>query len=206
MAISTLIIIFTVVLSISAFQNYTLFEKALFRPWLMKQSNEWWRWISSGFIHKDYGHLIVNMLSFYFFGSVVEGYFADISGTGNGILFLVFYLSALVVSSMFDYHRYQDQYGYSALGASGAVSAVIFAYILFNPFGKIYLYFMIGIPSWLFGILYLYYEYAMARRQNDNIGHNAHFFGAVYGLVFPILIHPPAALDFVRQVSAVFGL
>lgn len=205
MGISTLIIVFTVVLSISAFQQEKLFEKALFRPYLMKQNNEWWRWISSGFIHKDYAHLIVNMLSFYFFGSVVESYFAEITGTGNGLVFLLFYLSAIVMSSMFDYHRYQNQYAYSALGASGAVSAVIFAYILFDPFSKIYLYFMIGIPSWLFGILYLWYEYHMGKKQSDNIGHNAHFFGAVYGLAFPLLIHPQTGLHFVREILSVFG-
>lgn len=186
----------------SAFQNYGLLEKTLFRPYLMKQNNEWWRWISSGFVHKDYGHLLVNMLSFYFFGAVVEQMYAAI--TGSGIMFLIFYLSAIVVSGMYDYHRFQNRYEYAALGASGAVSAVIFSYIMFDPFGKIYLYFMIGIPAWLFGVLYLWYEYYMGRKGTDNIGHNAHFFGAVYGLLFPVIIRPETGWNFLQKLLSVF--
>lgn len=200
MSISYLIILLTVIFSISAFQNYTFFEKALFRPYLMKENNEWWRWVSNGFIHKDYAHLAVNMLSFYFFGGIVEAWFGDITQNNGSILFLLFYLSAIVVSGMYDYHRFQNNYAYSALGASGAVSAVIFSYILFNPFGRIYLFFVVGLPAWLVGILYLVYEYSMAKKQLDNIGHNAHFFGALYGLLFPVVIHPQIALDFLEKI------
>jgi membrane associated rhomboid family serine protease len=204
MSVYYVILLSTIVLSISAFQNYSFFEKALFRPYLMKQNNEWWRWVSSGFIHKDYTHLIVNMLTFYFFGSYVEKMYDVISNGHGTLMFSLFYLSAIVVSSMFDYHKYQDQYSYSALGASGAVSAVIFSYVLFEPTGKIYLYMVLGIPTWLFGILYLYYEYYLGKKQLDNIGHNAHFFGAVYGLVFPILIHPQSGLDFIHKLMNLF--
>jgi membrane associated rhomboid family serine protease len=170
----------------------------------MKENNEWWRWISSGFIHKDYGHLAVNMLSFYFFGKIVEDQFAAITSAHNSILFLIFYLSSIVVSGMYDYHRFQNNYAYSALGASGAVSAVIFSYILFEPFGRIYLFFVVGLPAWLVGILYLVYEYSMAKKEMDNIGHNAHFFGAIYGLLFPVIIHPQTALDFFEKILNVF--
>lgn len=201
---SLLLIAVTVLLSMAAFNNYTLFEKLLFRPYLMKQHNEWWRWISNGFIHKDYGHLIVNMLSFYFFAPYIEAAFADITGSDNGIMFLVFYLSAIVVSGMFDYYRFQNNYAYSALGASGAVSAVIFSYIVYEPFNKIYLYFIVGIPAWMFGLLYLFYEYYMGKKQNDNIGHHAHFFGAVYGFIFPVLIHPQTGLDFIGKFVDLF--
>lgn len=194
-----LIIILTIGLSLLAFQNYSFYEKALFRPYLIKHSNEWWRWISSGFIHQDYMHLIVNMLSFYFFADVMLDHFNKISNTDNGILFLLFYLSALVMSGMFSYYKYQNNYGYAALGASGAVSAIIFSYILVSPLSSIYLYYVIKIPAWLFGILYLYYEYAMGKKQIDNVGHDAHFFGAVYGFVFPIIIHPQSGLDFLRN-------
>jgi membrane associated rhomboid family serine protease len=194
-----LIIILTIGLSLLAFQNYSFYEKALFRPYLIKHSNEWWRWISSGFIHQDYMHLIVNMLSFYFFADVMLEHFNKISNTDNGILFLLFYLSALVMSGMFSYYKYQNNYGYAALGASGAVSAIIFSYILVSPLSSIYLYYVIKIPAWLFGILYLYYEYAMGKKQIDNVGHDAHFFGALYGFVFPIIIHPQSGLDFLRN-------
>lgn len=201
---SLIIIAVTVLLSMYALNNYTFFEKALFRPYLMKTNNEWWRWISNGFIHKDYSHLIVNMLAFFFFSTYVEQAFSSISGTDNGILFVFFYLSAIAISGMYEYYRFQNTYSYSALGASGAVSAVIFSYIMFEPFNKIYLYFVVGIPAWIFGILYLFYEYYMGKKQNDNIGHHAHFFGAVYGLIFPILIHPQTGIDFVMKFVNLF--
>lgn len=199
-----IIIIATIVLSIIAFQNYSFYEKALFRPYLIKHSNEWWRWVSGGFIHQDYTHLIVNMLSFYFFAGVMLGYFNMVSNSNNGLLFLLFYLSAIVLSSMYSYYKHQDQYGYAALGASGAVSAIIFSYILIDPFGTISLYFIIKIPAWLFGILYLYYEYAMGKRGGTNIGHDAHFFGAIYGLVFPVLVHPQSGLNFINKFINLF--
>lgn len=201
---SLIIIIITVLASMAAFQNHNFYEKALFRPYLMKNNNEWWRWVSNGFIHADYTHLIVNMLSFYFFASYVENEFNIITGNDSGILFVVFYIAALVMSGMYDYYRHQNNYAYSALGASGAVAAVIFAYIVYNPFNSIYLYYVIKIPAWIFGILYLFYEYYMAKKQMDNIGHNAHFFGALFGFVFPILLRPQTGLDLIEKFSNLF--
>jgi membrane associated rhomboid family serine protease len=201
---SLIIIILTVLASVAAFQNHSFFEKALFRPYLMKNNNEWWRWVSNGFIHADYTHLIVNMLSFYFFAGYVENEFNLITGNETGILFVLFYLAALVMSGMFDYFRYQNNYAYSALGASGAVAAVIFAYIVYNPFSSIYLYYVIKIPAWLFGVLYLFYEYYMGKKQKDNIGHNAHFFGALFGFVFPILLRPQTGLDLIEKFMNLF--
>lgn len=201
---SLIIIIITVLASMAAFQNHNFYEKALFRPYLMKNNNEWWRWVSNGFIHADYTHLIVNMLSFYFFASYVENEFNIITGNESGILFVVFYIAALVMSGMYDYYRHQNNYAYSALGASGAVAAVIFAYIVYNPFNSIYLYYVIKIPAWIFGILYLFYEYYMAKKQMDNIGHNAHFFGALFGFVFPILLRPQTGLDLIEKFSNLF--
>ena len=198
---SIIIIIVTVLASMAAFQNQSFFEKALFRPYLMKKNNEWWRWVSNGFIHADYTHLIVNMLSFYFFAGYVENEFNLITGNELGILFVVFYISALVMSGMYDYYRHQNNYAYSALGASGAVAAVIFAYIVYNPFSSIYLYYVIKIPAWLFGILYLFYEYYMGKKKMDNIGHNAHFFGALFGFVFPILLRPQTGLDLIQKFT-----
>jgi membrane associated rhomboid family serine protease len=201
---SIIIIIVTVLASMAAFQNHSFFEKALFRPYLMKNNNEWWRWVSNGFIHADYTHLIVNMLSFYFFASYVENEFNIITGNETGLLFVLFYLAALVMSGMYDYYRHQNNYVYSALGASGAVAAVIFAYIVYNPFSSIYLYYVIKIPAWLFGILYLFYEYYMGKKQKDNIGHNAHFFGALFGFVFPILLRPQTGLDLIEKFTNLF--
>ncbi|MCC6818274.1 MAG: rhomboid family intramembrane serine protease [Bacteroidia bacterium] len=178
---------------------------ALFRPYLIKNNNEWWRWISGGFIHQDYMHLFVNMLSFYFFANYSLEYFNIISNNDSGILFLLFYIGAIIMSGMYSYYKYQNYYGYAALGASGAVAAVIFSFVLINPFGKIYLYGFLQMPAWLFGIVYLYYEYAMGKRKVDNIGHDAHFFGALYGFVVPILLHPQTGLDFIKRFTELFN-
>lgn len=190
-----------ILLSLLAFQNYKFYEQALFRPYLIRHNNEWWRWISGAFIHQDYMHLFVNMLSFYFFAGFVVDHFNAISHNQNGILFLLFYMGAIVASGMYSYYKYQNTYAYAALGASGAVAAVIFCFVLIDPFGKIYLYGIIGLPAWLFGIVYLYYEYAMGKRKVDNIGHDAHFFGAVYGLVVPIILHPQTGMEFLKKFS-----
>jgi membrane associated rhomboid family serine protease len=200
-----LILAATVILSLLAFQNYRFYEMTLFRPYLIKNSNEWWRWVSGGFIHQDYMHLIVNMLSFYFFAGPCMEFFNEVSHHNNGVLFLFFYIGGIVMSGMYSYYKHQNNYGYAALGASGAVAAVIFSYILINPFGKIYLYGFLQLPAWLFGIVYLYYEYAMGKKQMDNIGHDAHFFGAVYGLVFPIIISPSTGLEFVMSFVNLFN-
>lgn len=194
----------TIILSILAFQNLRFYEMALFRPYLIKHNNEWWRWISNGFIHQDYMHLFVNMLSFYFFAEHSKSFFDSISHNDTGVLFLLFYLGGIVMSGMYSYYKHQNYYGYAALGASGAVSAVIFSCILFDPFSKIYLYGIIRLPAWIFGLVYLYYEYAMGKRQADNIGHDAHFFGAVYGFVLPIILHPQSGLDFISSFAQLF--
>ncbi|HEY1044899.1 MAG TPA: rhomboid family intramembrane serine protease [Bacteroidia bacterium] len=200
-----LILIITVALSLAAFNNRNLFDKALFRPYLIKHNNEWWRWFSNGFIHADYTHLIVNMLTFYFFGGYILAVFKGLIGPMGSIVFVVYYLLAIAVSSSYSYHKHKDNYGYAALGASGAVSAIIFSYILFNPFGKIQLYFIVGIPAWLFGILYLWYEWYMGKKMGDNIGHDAHFFGAVFGFIFPILLKPETGLAFIQQFIELFS-
>jgi membrane associated rhomboid family serine protease len=202
---SYILLALTILMSLMAFNQPIFFEKCLFRPYAIKHQQQYWRWVSGGFTHADYGHLIVNMLSFYFFAEYVQTYYDDLLPLPAGILFAFFYLLAIVMSSMFDYYRYQDQFAYSALGASGAVAAVIFSFILFNPFQSIYLYYVIKIPAWLFGVLYLFYEYKMAQKGRDNIGHNAHFFGAIFGFFFPIILKPQLALMFVQQFQDVLS-
>lgn len=201
-----LIIGLTVLLSLSAFGNVSLWEKMLFRPVRIKYQKEYWRWLTHGFIHLDYAHLIVNMLTLYFFGPLVLSKFvADFDVVPGHVLFVFFYLSAIVLSSSFSYYKNQDNSAYSSLGASGGIASVVFASILFFPLGKINLYFFIGIRAWMFGILYLLYEWGMGKKNNDNIGHDAHFFGALYGLAFPIIIKPVYFMEFVEDLSHYFN-
>lgn len=191
------IIIFTALVSYYALNNITFFEKAAFRPYYIRERKEWMRWILHGFIHVDYMHLFVNMLTLYFFGDALMVYFTQLFGDNSIFFYLFFYLSAIVVSSIYGYYRHRNDFSYSAVGASGAVAAVLFSAILFSPFTKVCLYGAICIPGWLFALLYLYYEYVMGKRKQDNIGHDAHISGAIYGILFTLLIYPEAVMAFV---------
>ncbi len=194
-----IILAVTVALSMYGFQNYSFLDKAMFKPYNIKNNNEWWRWFSSGFIHKDYTHLIVNMLSYYFFAKYVLKYFTLVLGDIGSIVFVLYYLTAIVMSGMYSYYKHQNDFTYAALGASGAVSAIIFSTILIAPLSKITIFFALPMPAWMFGIIYLFYEYTMSKKQMDYIGHDAHFFGAVFGFVFPILLYPKSIINFIEN-------
>ncbi|MES2618482.1 MAG: rhomboid family intramembrane serine protease [Bacteroidota bacterium] len=199
MYLSYAIIAITIILSLFALNDRLFFEKAKFNPWSIAHRNEWWRWVSGGFIHADYMHLGVNMLTLYFFGPILESNFVGLFDVTGYFLFAVLYLLAVPFSSMYSYYKHKDDFTYSAIGASGAVSAILFGTILFAPTSSVCLYFAICIPAWLFGILYLVYEYYMGKRQLDNIGHDAHFYGALFGLVFVIIVYPSVIPEFIGQ-------
>lgn len=147
------------------------------------------------------------MLVLYSFGDVVEQYFHYYFPTTWIFLYLILYVAGIIISTLFSYFRYKNNPAYNAVGASGAVSAVLFASILFYPTGKIYMFFIpIPIPAFIFGALYLLYSYIMARRNRDNIGHDAHFWGAVFGIAFTIICRPSVALEFWRQIQMYIGI
>ena len=189
--ITIAIIAITGLTSFRAFEDRMLKAKFIFLPAKIKESGEWYRFFSSGLIHADWVHLLFNLYVLWSFGQWVEQYFTIYFGSLFGrILYLGMYVLAIGASSIPDYKKHQDYYGYAALGASGAVSAVVFASIFFNPWqGGIGILFLPGsIPPMLFGALYLWYSSYMAKRQLDNIGHSAHFWGAVFGFVFTLVV------------------
>jgi membrane associated rhomboid family serine protease len=177
-------------------------ERYLFNPYQINKRGEYYRFITGGFLHAGFVHLAFNMITLYSFGGNCERVFSLIVGNEQlgGIIFLVFYLSAIVVSDMVSYMKFKDFSGYRALGASGAVSAVVFAIILLAPLNQL-LFFVIPMPSFIFGGLYMFYTYYMSKHGQDNIGHDAHFFGALYGIVFMIFMRPQAFLDFFTQIA-----
>ena len=190
--VTIIIIGITCLVSILCFNGRLNGSKLLFNAYQVWHRREWYRMFTSGIIHSGWGHLFFNMLTLYFFGRVVEQYFAaafgDILGTA---LYVVLYVSALAISSIGDLVKYRDNWNYNALGASGAVSAILFASILFAPKMGIYIYLIpIPVPGYIFAPLYLLYCWYMAKRNMDNIGHTAHFLGAVYGLLFPLICKP----------------
>jgi membrane associated rhomboid family serine protease len=176
-----------------SFNNFSLFEKLKFYPFVMLRDNEYYRGITSGFVHADYMHLFFNMLTLFFFGKYAESIFSP------SYIYILFYLSALVVSGLPEYFKNNKNPYYTAVGASGAVSAVVFSLVLFNPWGTIYVYF-IPVPFILYAFLFLGYSYYMSKKNMDNIGHTAHLYGAIFGICATVAYRPDAINIFLSQI------
>jgi membrane associated rhomboid family serine protease len=172
-----------------AFSNRKLTDDLIFYPPAVTEHNQWYRFFTCGFIHADYGHLIFNMLSLYMFGDYVEEMFVPIFGNKGKIVYLLMYISALMVSMLPSYFKHRNDNYYRSLGASGAVSAIVFAGIFLAPLSKIG-FFVIPpiIPGFIFAPLYLVISAYLAKKGGDNINHSAHIYGAVYGIAFLILV------------------
>lgn len=198
--VTYVIIGITVLTSYRAFNDPELRYKMLFRPIDISQKNEWYRFISSGFIHADLGHLFINMFVFYSFGSALEQTFMYLFGALGSLYYLGLYLLAIPMASMYSFFKHKDDYGYSALGASGAVSAVLFANVLIDPMSDWLLYGIIPITAIVAASLYLLYSHFMSKKNLDNVGHDAHFYGAVFGFVFTIILKPALLPHFFQQI------
>lgn len=205
LSITLLIIILTVISSIMAFNNNVIRGAALFYPFAMHNRGEWHRFLTSGFIHADFLHLAVNMYVLYSFGTVLElAYLPVFFGDYAKILYVGIYILGMIAADIPSYFKHRHDATYRGLGASGAVAAVLFACILMGPFnGSIGLLFIpgVGIPPLVFGLLYLAYSAYMGRAGRDNINHDAHFYGAVFGLIFPGLFKPELFLLLIEQIK-----
>jgi membrane associated rhomboid family serine protease len=202
MSITLGIIILTCIISVSAFNNQAMMNQLVFSPYTIKRKKEWYRFFSSGLLHIDFLHLLFNMYALYLFGAITEAYFRSLFDSIGSTVYLLMYVGSIGLSEAYSYYKHQDNPQYASLGASGAVSAVVFASILFEPNNKIgIIFFPIGIPGFIFGLLYLLYSMHMAKQAKDNIGHYAHFYGAVFGFIFPILIKPSLLIEFISQVT-----
>jgi membrane associated rhomboid family serine protease len=188
--INLIIIIITVLVSVLALMRKDLFYRLSFNAYAVAHQRQWYRLLSYGFIHANWTHLLINMFVLWMFGEIVEDSYVYLFDKKGHVMYLLLYVSSILISTMYDLKLYKEDYYYHAVGASGATSAVIFASILLFPLQKIYLFFIpIGIPAFIFGILFLIYSMYMAKRNVDNIGHNAHFFGAVYGFFFVVMFN-----------------
>ena len=162
-------------------------DKAIMWPYYVKRNNEWYRAITSGFLHADFVHLFFNMFTLYFFGRNIE-IILNVFNLGGTFTYLSLYLSSIVISDLPCYFKNKDVYSYRSLGASGAVSAVVFATILFSPWSSIYLYGAVKISAALYAVLFIVYCIYMGKKGNDNINHDAHLWGALFGLAFTLLL------------------
>lgn len=188
---TTVIVIITALVSIVGFQNRDLLSRFMFNAYLVKHANQWYRVVSHALIHSGWMHLAVNMWVLWLFGKMSEQYFTAYRGTAGMFGYGALYLGGILFSTLPSFQKHQDNFNYNALGASGAVSAVLFSSIYFNPTMDLYLMFIpIPIPAVLFGIGYLALEWYMDKKSNDNIAHDAHFWGAAFGFSYSILMVP----------------
>ena len=198
-----IIILITAFISYSAFKNHNLMEKLQFNASKIYHQKEYYRLLSHGFIHANWEHLIVNMIVLFSFGQAIESYFQYGFGRMANAYFLILYFGGMIVSNAYALIKHRNNYYYNAVGASGAVSAVLFAAIFFEPWDKIYFFGIVPVPGIVFAVLYLAYSYYMSRKQNDNIAHDAHFLGALFGFIFPILLN---SRNLERFLDKLFGL
>ncbi|HAN17895.1 MAG: rhomboid family intramembrane serine protease [Bacteroidetes bacterium GWC2_33_15] len=199
-----LLIALTSIISFLAFNNSVIFEKMQLNPYQVYHKKEWYRIVSHGFLHADWIHLIVNMLVLYSFGSSVEQIFRELAGQGiihSPVLsFVILYFASMIMATVTTVKKQKDNIWYNSVGASGAVSAVVFTSIFFQPMSSVYFYAVIPIPGIIFGVLYLAYSHYMSRRGSDNINHDAHFIGAVFGFIFPLFLDPKLIRVFLDQL------
>lgn len=189
MSITIIIIGITCVISFLAFSNQKLIDDLIFYPPAVANQNQWYRFFSCGLIHADFAHLAFNMYALYLFGQSVEERFLSVFGEKGKFFYLLMYVSALFFCLLPTYSKNKDNYNYRSLGASGAVSAVVFAYILFNPVRGLGLLFIpIFIAGFLFGAIYLLVSNWLEKRGSDGINHSAHIWGSIYGVVFIIVM------------------
>lgn len=203
MSLTLLIIVLTALTSFIAFQNTDVRYRSLLLPAQMQERGEWYRFLTHGFVHRDWVHAAVNLFVLWNFGEIVEQQFRWRFGSAGPLLFTGLYLGGLLASSLPVFWKRRHDHGYAALGASGAVSAVVFSYILFFPMERICLYFMFCLPAALMGLLYLAYSSYMDRRGMDRIAHDAHLYGAIFGLTYPLLLRPSLFWAFVEQITSV---
>lgn len=190
-SILLIVIAVTAVISFIAFNNQNIFEKYKFNVGAILRNKEYIRLLSAGFLHGDLMHLLFNMMTLYFFGPIVNEAFGDFG-------FLMIYFGSILLGNLFSLYLYKNQSWYSAIGASGGVSGILFASIAMIPDLGIYFFFIpIPIPGYIFGFLYFAYSvYSMLNpRQHDNIGHAAHLGGAFFGLIYAVALQPERAIE-----------
>lgn len=192
-------------ISFMAFKNSSLFNKYLFSPYLVWRNKQFYRILSAGFLHANWVHLLVNLFVFWQFGSFLEQEYTMVFGTTGSMLFIgVLFFGGIIIANLPALFKRRKDLYFKSIGASGGVSAVLFSYILINPWSKLYLYFVLPLYSIVVGILFLVYSWWASKNKQDNIDHQAHFWGSVYGVVFTIIVYPESLQIFIEQLFGKF--
>ena len=195
--ITLVIVAVTVLVSWRAFNDTRLLDRLILWPPAISERREYWRLVSYGFLHADLPHLLFNMITLFFFGRLIEQVMVQL--TGSWLTYPLFYLTALVVSILPSYLRNQGNRNYFSLSASGAVSAVLFAFILIQPWSLIFVFF-IPAPAILYAVFYVGYSIWMDRKGGDRINHSAHLAGAAFGVMFMLAMEPRLFNVFIDQL------
>ena len=198
MPITLLIILATTcIVSFMAFSNRRLVNDLILWPPAIERKREYYRLVTYGLLHADPMHLLFNMLTLFFFGRAMEpAYNATLGAFGFGL----FYLGGLIVSILPTYLKNRRNANYHSLGASGAVAAVVFGYVLYAPWARIFVLF-VQVPAIIYAVLYVGYSIYMDQRGQDNINHSAHLWGALYGVVFTVLANPEVLPHFLGALA-----
>lgn len=201
MTITGIIIVITCLISYMTFNDASAFSKLKHHPYSEAHQGEYYRMLTSGFLHGDLMHLLLNMYVLYEFGSVVERlYLAELGPSTGRIAFVGMYLVTIVAANIPTHLKYRNVSGYAAIGASGAVSGLLFAYVVFYPWSWLGIMFVIPCPAIVFAALYLVYSSWASKNSNDNIGHDAHFYGAIVGMLITFALMPDQLSGFAERL------
>jgi len=200
-----ILIVITVAVSYAAFKSPKLMDQLQFNASKIVHKNEYHRLITHAFIHANWEHLLVNMIVLFSFGQAIEVYFKDYFGNNAILDYVLLYFGGILVSNIYALIKHRNNFFYNSVGASGAVSAVLFAAIFFDPWNMIYFFGILPIPGIVFAALYLVYSYQMSTKQKDNVAHDAHFLGALFGFIFPILLNPQLFETFLDKLFRLIG-
>lgn len=193
------IIVLTSLISVAAFNNTRLLEDLIFWPPAISVRKQYYRFFTCALVHADIIHLAFNMLTLYFFGRYLEAHYMGELGLPH-FYYLVLYVGAVIVANIPTYLKKRDDYSYRSLGASGGVCAVLFAFILLRPWAQITVI-VLPMPAILYAVLFLAYSVYMSKRGGDNVNHDAHFWGALFGIIFTIAVRPGIIQSFLNELS-----
>lgn len=196
-SITIMLVLIISLTSVLGFYNEREVSRFQFNAFKIFHKKQYYRMLSHALVHANWEHLLVNMIVLWSFGTAVERYFHIYFGSNSSFYYLAMFVGSVILSSSWSLIQHRNNVYYNAVGASGAVSAVLFAAIFFNPWENIYFFGILPMPGIIFGLLYLYYSFYMSRRKLDNIGHDTHFLGAVIGFCTPVIIQPSLLMEFI---------
>ena len=175
-------------------------KRLMLNPYTVVHEKKYYQLITSGFVHNNGIHLLLNLFTLYFFGLAIEQIFYSYFGELGLVLYILLFITAVIVANIPTTIKHKNNYNYNSLGASGGVSALVMAFILFDPIRDLCLYAIICLPGYIIGGLFIVYSIIMSKRNTDNINHDAHLFGAIYGVIFTLLLRPSTFSYFIEAI------